>query len=303
MRISLKVDVDTLRGTLEGVPRLVSLFQKHQVNACFLFSMGPDNTGRALKRLFRPGFLQKVMRTSVTSNYGLKTLMYGVLIPGPDISNRAGHIMRQTQAAGFETGIHTYDHIRWQDYVVKRDAHWTQHEMDRALAAYQGVFDENPRTWGSAGWQINVHALAVQDAWGLDYASDSRGTHPFLPVMDGQYFTTPQIPGTLPTLDELIGVDNITDANVHEVLLDQSDSIDNPDLGHVFTLHAELEGMAYLDVMDKLLTTWKQRGCEIGSTMQLRERLDINTLPRHKMLMAEIPGRSGTVAVQGDLIS
>ena len=265
--------------------------------------MGPDNTGRALKRLLRPGFLQKVMRTSVTSNYGLKTLMYGVLIPGPDISRRAGHIMKQTQEAGFETGIHTFDHIRWQDYVVKRDAHWTQHEMDKALAAYRGVFGENPGTWGSAGWQINAHALVVQDTWGLDYASDSRGTHPFLPVMDGIEFATPQIPGTLPTLDELIGVDDITDANVHEVLLEQILHADNPDIGHVFTLHAELEGMAYLDVMDKLLTTWKQRGCVIGSTKELFRTLDGDTLPRHEMLMAEIPGRSGEVAVQGDPVN
>jgi len=298
MRISLKVDVDTLRGTLEGVPRLVSLFQKHQVNACFLFSLGPDNTGRALKRIFRPGFLQKVMRTSVTSNYGLRTLIYGVLIPGPHIGRRAGHIMRETRQQGFEVGIHTYDHIRWQDYVARKDADWTRHEMDKAWQAYQEVFDESPSTWGSAGWQINPYTLEVQDAWELDYASDARGTYPFLPRMEGRNFNTPQIPGTLPTLDELIGCDDITDANVHEVLLEQSLDASH-ESGHVFTLHAELEGMAYLDVMDRLLTTWKQRGCKIGSTHDLFDTLDRFSLPRHEIIMGEIAGRSGALALQG----
>lgn len=302
MRISLKVDVDTLRGTLEGVPRLVSLFQKHQVKACFLFSLGPDNTGRALKRIFRPGFLQKVMRTSVTSNYGLKTLMYGVLIPGPHIGRKAGHIMRETRQQGFEVGIHTYDHIRWQDSVARKDADWTRHEMDKAWQAYQEVFDETPRTWGSAGWQINPYTLEVQDAWELDYASDARGTHPFLPRMGGRDFSTPQIPGTLPTLDELIGCNGITDANVHEVLLEQSLEATHPDAGHVFTLHAELEGMAYLDVMDRLLTTWKQRGCQIGSTHDLFDSLDRSSLPRHEIIMGEIAGRSGTLALQGTAV-
>ena len=47
------------------------------VGATFLFSMGPDHTGRAPKRIFRPGFMKKVRRTSVRSNYGLKTLLYG----------------------------------------------------------------------------------------------------------------------------------------------------------------------------------------------------------------------------------
>ena len=84
-QLALKIDVDTLRGTLEGVPALVSVLQKHAAQATFLFSLGPDNTGRALRRIFRPGFLKKVFRTNVAGNYGLKTLMYGTLIPGPDI--------------------------------------------------------------------------------------------------------------------------------------------------------------------------------------------------------------------------
>ena len=65
--IGLKVDVDTLRGTLEGVPRLAALFKKHGVDATFYFSVGPDHTGRALRRGFRRGFAKKVARTSVAS--------------------------------------------------------------------------------------------------------------------------------------------------------------------------------------------------------------------------------------------
>ena len=34
-------------------------------SATFLFSLGPDHTGRAIKRVFRPGFFGKVRRTSV----------------------------------------------------------------------------------------------------------------------------------------------------------------------------------------------------------------------------------------------
>ena len=87
--IALKVDVDTLRGTLEGVPSLLRMLARRKTRATFLFSLGPDHTGRALKRIFRPGFLAKVRRTSVGSNYGLKTLLYGTLLPGPDIGRRA----------------------------------------------------------------------------------------------------------------------------------------------------------------------------------------------------------------------
>ena len=50
--LALKIDVDTLRGTLKGVPPLVSVLQKYSVWATFLFSLGPDNTGRALRKIF-----------------------------------------------------------------------------------------------------------------------------------------------------------------------------------------------------------------------------------------------------------
>jgi len=70
-RIALKVDVDTLRGTREGVPRLLDLMARHRARATFLFSLGPDHTGWALRRVFRPGFLSKVCapRWSSTTAY------------------------------------------------------------------------------------------------------------------------------------------------------------------------------------------------------------------------------------------
>ena len=79
MDIALKVDVDTYRGTLEGVPRLVADLGARGIAASFYFSLGPDHTGRALRRVFRKGFLAKVQRTSVVSHYGIRTLLYGVL--------------------------------------------------------------------------------------------------------------------------------------------------------------------------------------------------------------------------------
>src|SRR5580704_2185426 len=104
--IALKIDVDTYRGTREGAPRLADLLERLGVRATFLFSLGPDHTGRAIRRAFRPGFLGKVQRTSVLQHYGLKTLMYGVLLPGPRIGRRCAEQMRAIAAGGFEVGVH-----------------------------------------------------------------------------------------------------------------------------------------------------------------------------------------------------
>ncbi len=154
-RIVLKIDVDTLRGTREGVPNLARLLDKYHARATFLFSLGPDHTGWALRRVFRPGFLKKVSRTSVVEHYGIKTLMYGVLLPGPDIGRRAVAEMRAVHEAGFECGIHTWDHVYWQDNVRAGNREWTAGQMQRSHARFAEIFGTPPVTHGAAGWQMN----------------------------------------------------------------------------------------------------------------------------------------------------
>ncbi len=301
MSIALKVDVDTLRGTLEGVPGLLRLFDRHQVRATFLFSLGPDHTGRALRRVFRRGFLSKVRRTSVTRHYGIRTLLYGTLLPGPHIGKRAGAIMRAVAAAGHEVGIHCYDHVRWQDHVSGQGEQWTRREMTRAVAAFGEVFGRSARVHGAAGWQLNPHTLVLEQELGFAYASDVRGHAPFYPAMQGTQADCPQLPTTLPTLDELIGRAGIDERNVAEHLFRKSE-VPLP-AGHVHTLHAELEGMKLLPVMERLLVLWKRAQQSLLAMEDRLAGLDLTRLPRHEICWGEVAGRSGYLALQGGPIA
>ena len=302
MKIALKIDVDTYRGTIEGVPPLVALLKKYNAGATFLFSLGPDHTGRAIKRVFRPGFFSKVSRTSVVEHYGVKTLLYGTVLPGPDIGRKCAPILRDVAAAGFEVGIHTWDHVKWQDGVGTGASHasneWTEQQMRAACARFEEVFGTPARTHGAAGWQMNPHAIRLTQRLGFDYASDTRGTHPFIPVVNGEITRCLQIPSTLPTLDELIGLDGLTPENVHEHVLKLSQTAASP-LGHVYTLHAELEGMKLMPVFERLLAGWRARGDELVATRDIASALDINALPHHNVVWEELPGRSGVLCAQG----
>jgi peptidoglycan/xylan/chitin deacetylase (PgdA/CDA1 family) len=293
MKLGLKVDVDTWRGTRDGVPRLVEVLKACGAGATFLFSLGPDHTGRAMRRVFRRGFFSKVKRTSVLRHYGLATLLYGTLLPGPDIGRRGAQAMRAVRDAGYEVGVHCWDHVRWQDGVELADAGWTEREMHRALQRFESIFREKPRAFGAAGWQTNRHAAWVEENE-FDYASDTRGRHPFLPLWDGARIGCPQLPTTLPTLDELIGLRGIDEANVAEHVLKMT----APKAPHVFTAHAELEGGALLGAFEALLRGWKAQGYEVVALRSIFESLERERLPRHEVVYGEIPGRSGRVALQ-----
>jgi peptidoglycan/xylan/chitin deacetylase (PgdA/CDA1 family) len=315
--LALKIDVDTLRGTREGVPALVDALKLAQADATFLFSLGPDHTGRALRRVFRRGmfdFARKVSRTSVVEHYGLRTLLYGTLLPGPDIGRRAGDVMRAVRDAGYEVGVHCYDHTTWQDYVSRRGEAWTRDQVLRAVHRFREVFGEKPQVHGAAGWQMNDTAFELEQELEFVYASDTRGHGPFVPLLPVRASTPdatstpaapslparrsacPQLPTTLPTLDELIGVGDITADNVHEELLALTSTLCT---GHVFTLHAELEGMKLLPVFRRLIRGWHAQGYQLVSMRTLYAQLDIASLPGARVEYGSVPGRSGVLAVQG----
>ncbi len=294
-QLALKIDVDTFRGTREGVPRLVEMLKRHEAGATFLFSLGPDHTGRAIARVFRPGFLGKVGRTSVLSHYGIRTLLYGTLLPGPDIGKRCAPILRSVRDAGFEVGIHAWDHVKWQDGVGSADEAWTERQMALARDRFREVFAQEPKVHGAAGWQMNVHAWRRTQRFGFDYCSDTRGEHPYLPVHHGEIVACPQLPTTLPTLDELIGLDGVTEASVAEAILERT----RVRRDHVFTLHAELEGMKLAPAFERLLEGWKAQGYALVALRDLHVALDPASLPLHRVADAGISGRSGALAVQG----
>jgi undecaprenyl phosphate-alpha-L-ara4FN deformylase len=304
--LTLKVDVDTCRGTLDGVPRLVRLLHAHGARATFLFSLGPDHTGRALRRVLRPGFFGKLARTSVVRHYGLRTLMYGTLLPGPDIGIVAAAAMRAACDAGFECGIHAWDHVQWQDEVRGRDAAWTADRQRHSAQRFVQVFGEASRTHGAAGWQMNLHAFAGHDRAGYRYASDGRA----LLHDDGSLrwpqagpYRVPgshciQLPTTLPTLDELLGRDiravRLTPANVACHLLELTAQARRD---HVYTLHAELEGQKLAPIFERLLLGWRKQGYQLSSMADYYEKIRHIPLPEYPVSWGKVPGRSGELIV------
>lgn len=297
MKLALKIDVNTYRGTRDGVPRLIDILKAHGAGATFLFTLGPDRSGRAIRRLFHPGVFSKAWRSQTVRNYGLRTLFYGTLLPAPDIGIGCAGIMRRARDEGFEVGIHGYDRVLWQHRAAGADAEWTRRQMELACARFEEIFGEPARVHGAAGWQMNRYAYRLTQRLGFNYCSDTRGSGPFIPIYQAEIIACPQLPTTLPTLDEMIGVGGVKAGNVAERLLELSRH--PPATGHVFTLHAELEGGKLAPVFEKLMEGWRAQGYELTSLHDYLESLATRDLPPHEIAAGPVPGRAGALALQG----
>lgn len=296
MQLAIKIDVDTERGTRLGIPGLLGVLDRYNISATFLFSLGPDNTGRAIRRIFRPGFLKKVSRTSVLEIYGWRTLLNGILWPGPHIGRRHADLMRLVRKKGHEVGIHCYDHIRWQDGLAAMTLQEVGDELARARNVFRDVFGEEAATAGAAGWQANNKSFQAYDEAGFLYGSDCRGQTPFFPKVNNQVFRTLQIPTTLPTLDELLGRPEYP----LETLVDHYINLLHPNKLNVLTIHTELEGMLYKGWFEGVIKACKNKGVEFVLLGDVAQALlkDRSKIPTCEVIQKEIDGRSGTLAVQ-----
>ncbi len=231
--------------------------------------------------------------------------MYGVMLPAPDIGKQCAFDMCAVQDAGFECGIHTWDHVVWQDNVRQRGAEWTAKQMQQSFQRFQQIFGHAPATHGAAGWQMNEHAFSQLDSFNMAYASDGRamlkdngeladpGAGPYRLGINGKTLACVQMPTTLPTLDELLGrtIDGtvIDTSNIAAMLLKLTAIQKN----HVFTLHAELEGQKLAPIFEELLTGWRKQGYACISMADYYQTLKADELPVRPFSWAELPGRSG----------
>ena len=252
VKLALKIDVDSLRATREGVPRLLDLLNRHEAGATFFFGVGPDHTG------------------------GLASLVRA--LPGPDIGRRCAQTMRAVRDAGCEIGMLAWDAAKWRHGVARADAAWTAEQTGFAMTRFEEIFGERPSVHGAPGWKMNRHAWRNTQALAFDYASDTRGTHPFIPVVRAEIVACPQVPTTLPTLEE---------TDVAALLRETS-----APRSHVFTLRVHAVGTKGIAAFERAVEGWKAQEYELVRLRDLLGEVAANGLPMHRIL-------EGPVARQG----
>ncbi len=290
---ALKIDVDTLAGLRDGVLRLLELLARRGVRATFFVAMGPDRTGRAALRALRQrGFLAKMVRSRAPRLYPLETMLRGTLLPAVEIASALPGRLREIRAAGHELGVHGWDHVLWHDRLSVMDEEAVRAEVRRAAWRFEQILGERPRAFAAPGWQCTAASLRAVDEAGFAYRSDTRGWAPYRPLAGGYRGRAPELPTTLPTLDEMIG---LAGRGVVELVRVYAGWV-RPGALHVHTAHAEVEGGPWAAHLDGLLE-------RVADALPVRTLGEVaaalpSALAEAPVVSETLPGRGGTVACQ-----
>ncbi|MCL1126927.1 4-deoxy-4-formamido-L-arabinose-phosphoundecaprenol deformylase [Shewanella surugensis] len=294
IKVGLRIDVDTYRGTRLGVPQLLTLLSRYDILASFFFTVGPDNMGRHIWRLLRPKFLRKMLRSKAASLYGWDILLRGTLWPGPIIGKKLASIIQRTHQAHHEIGLHAWDHHKWQIHTNHMSASELHAEINKGYQLLSTLTQSQIHCSAVPGWRCNEATLEQKQRFGFRYNSDCRGQSIFIP----QKNMAPQIPVTLPTYDELIGQQGITHDNYNTEII----KLIKPHQLNVYTIHAEVEGIICADLFEDLLLQAQQHNIEFVPLVDLLDKPDTQW-PIDTILNLETPGREGWLSQQGSAVS
>jgi len=282
--LGLKIDVDTYVGMKRGVPRLLATLSRFGVKGTFFLSMGPDASGRAVLQLIKnPRFLRKMMRTNAGRLYGIRTALYGTILPSPMVALSFPELVRRILSEGHEVEFHAWDHRRWQDDLSTHSPAWIEEWFQKGVSAYTRLVRDTPSSFGAPGWLIDDRALETAGRYGFSYLSCTRAQEPFIHEVSGLM----EIPSDLPCIEET-GVDTFV-ATIRSILNDGGI--------HVLPVHAEAEGGIWNEQFTQLLTGIVGTGCRIVPLSVIRDLLRPELLPMRKYEMTLLPGRAALCAV------
>lgn len=208
--------------------------------------------------------MRKVLSASPGASYGLATMLYGTLLPAPDIGQRREAVerMREADAAGHECGIHGWDHVDWHDRLLRMDREEVFATFRRAAGRFAEILGRPATVAGAPGWAASGLSVEAYEANGIRVASDTRGGAPFRPLRaSGAPADLVEVPSTLPTLDELLAWEEFRGAAREGTVEYLRRAVASAPGVAVHSIHTEIEGgRAFAGLFARQLAAWADDG-------------------------------------------
>ena len=181
---------------------------------------------------------------------------------------------------------------RWQAHIDEMEDDHICETLGRGVEILTEILGCPPSCSAAPGWKCNDKVLLAKSQFPFKYNSDCRGESIFRPIVGGREIPQPQIPVTLPTYDEAVGRNGVTHGTYNDYML----ALLDPQKLNVLTIHAEVEGIACLDMFEQFVKKALTKGASfVPLGVLLREYPETGS---SAIVAKEIPGREGWICCQ-----
>ncbi len=275
--VALKIEVRSSVGMQSGLPAILQLLESMNIQATIALSHGPDRCGKRFSE-------RKAMRASgfpFSARYGWSSVLKGRLLPSGKLRLPSKETLDGWSEIGHELIAGSHDPLRWQQRCMKAGAPESIEQFEANFKPFAGSLTSPINAMSSTTGHANRAIIRLEQNRGLLYGSDCAGSHPFWPVWDGEVIRCPQLPVTLPTLENLVAETKIPEQEIATSLSQRI--LKAPQKDQLFLIQADYEGTRFLPLLEMVLKQLKADGIELGTCKSWLERIEISKLPYHEI--------------------
>lgn len=275
--VALKIEVQSTIGMQTGLPAILQLLDSLNIQASIALSHGPDRCGKRFSE-------RKAMRAAgfaFTERYGWLSLLKGRILPSGKLRLPSAECLNDWLEKGHELIAGSHDPLRWQQRCLQAGAAESIAQYEANFKPFKDRLDNPVNALSSTTGHANRAIMRLEQKQGLLYGSDCAGTHPFWPVWDGEVIRCPQLPVTLPTLENLVAETKSTEQEIATSLSQLI--LKTPQQGQLFLIQADYEGTRYLPLLEMVLKQLMADGIEMGTCKSWLDRIEISKLPYHEI--------------------
>jgi len=163
-RVSISVHVDGYYGLVNGIPRMLKLFDRYGLKATFFVNMGREaNIFEIFK--YRRGSQISAADKKVVSRYSKKQKLAMLLLNRP-LGHNYGKLLRYMESKGHEVEPHCWSHLLWSKNFNGVDI---LKQVKKMKKSYREIFGKNPRGFAPPTWKFNDKVINILRDEGFEY--------------------------------------------------------------------------------------------------------------------------------------
>lgn len=248
MQSKISIHVDGYWGLIEGVPRLLKLFDKYKIKTTFYVNMGKEASLFRILKYYLNEFFKKKRKESNVKNTVKRytsTQMMKTLLLRRNIGNGNSDLLKEIEKRGHKVEPHCWSHLEWSRDFEKMDY---KKEIEKMKKSFSKCLEREPKSFAPPMWKIDNRTLNALAESGFETVCVLEKDVKNLNAPDG---TKLDILTFEKTVEELLneGKNEMEILNIYEK--------ENKRKNAYFYFHADYEGIKGIELFEKILNKIK----------------------------------------------